>query len=337
MSTTSTYDLPQYIDSTMLSAFRSCHQKFFREYGEGLRPDETSVDLHFGAVFSATLERIYHEIFVNGLDTDSALARGYATATSEWGDFIIRKDKSPKTFENLWSAIELYIATYPPRTDSVQPFFTEGSPSFEFSFAIPLDFPGFPKHPVSGDPFIYVGRFDMFGKHRTLGVPVVRDEKTASRLESNWAEKWNLRSQFLGYCWALQHNGIPCNTVIIRGVIVTLTLVRQVEAIKKYPQFLIDRWFTQLGRDLNEIVKCHSTGYWDYNLGESCIAYSHCPFMTLCESPHPENWLSSYNTRRWNPLARNPVSALPTSIPLNFSARGSIPEKYQWMEKTNAQ
>lgn len=329
---TATYDLPQHIDSTMLSAFKSCHQKYFREYGQGLRPDETSVDLHFGGVFSATLERINREIFISGADTSTALARGYATATSEWGDFIIRKEKSPKTFDNLWTAVEQYISTYPPRTDLVQPFFTEGSPSFEFSFAIPLDFPGFPRHPISGDPFVYVGRFDMFGKWRGT-TPVVRDEKTASRLESNWAEKWNLRSQFLGYCWALQHNGIPCDTVIIRGVIVTLNLVRQVEAIKKYPQFLIDRWFHELRDSLNALVKCHETGYWNYNLGESCVAYSHCPYMDLCSSPQPENWLESFAVRRWNPLSRNPVSSEPTSIPLNFSARGSIPEKYKWMEE----
>lgn len=323
------YLLPAYIDSTMLSTFRACPQKFFVEFGLGLRPAETSIDLHAGACFSATLERFYQEHYFNGCDTTTALARAYATFTSDWGDFIIRKEKHPKTPENMWAAVESYIDKYPPGFDTVQPYFTSGVPSFEFSFAIPLDFPDFPVHPVSGDPFIYTGRFDMFG--RWNGLPAVRDEKTAQRLESNWAEKWDLRSQFLGYCWALQHSGIPCHTVVVRGVIITSKEIRQVEAIKQYPQFLIDRWFTQLRRDLIRLVDCHRAGHWDYNLGDSCTAYSHCPFMPLCSSPHPENWYSGYKVQRWNPLLRNPISDVPTTIPLHFN--GGIPDKYRHMQE----
>lgn len=331
------YELPSHIDSTMMTTFRSCHQKFYDEFGLGLRPAETSIDLHAGGVFSATLERFYREIFRNGVDTPVALARAYATFTTEWGDFIIRKEKHPKTPENMWAAVESYITTYPPRLDSVQPYFSDGTPSFEFSFAIPLDFPGFPLHPVSGDPFVYSGRFDLFGKLHGK-IPCIRDEKTAQRLESNWAEKWDLRSQFLGYCWALQHLGVRCSTVVVRGVIVTTKDIRQVEAIKAYPQFLIDRWFDQLRRDLIALTACHNEwaakfpaspqdarDAWDYNLGDSCTAYSHCPFMPLCSSKDPENWYSTYATKRWNPLNRNPLGD-PSTIPLEFN--GQIPPQY---------
>lgn len=307
-----TPQLQHYIDSTMISSFRSCPQKFYNEFVLGLR-GETSIDLHAGAVFSATLERFYREIWINHADVPTALGRAYATFSDEWGDFIIRKEKHPKTPENMWAAVESYVATYPPRTDPCQPYFTDGAPSFEFSFAIPLDFPGFPLHP-SGDPFIYVGRFDMFGKWN--GRPAVRDEKTAQRLESNWAEKWDLRSQFLGYCWALQHNGIPCNTAIVRGVIITTKDIRQVEAIKIYPQFLIDRWFEQLRKDLVRLRDCWDEGYFDYNLADSCTAYSGCSFTSLCSSPNPENWYSNFSVKRWNPLDRNPVSEKPSVLPV---------------------
>lgn len=322
------YELPAHIDSTMMSTFRACHQKWFREFGWGLRPAETSIDLHAGAVFSATLERYYTEFWTNGVAHDVALARAYATFTTEWGDFVIRKEKHPKTPENMWAAVESYFTTYPARTDSVQPFFAGNAPSFEFSFAIPLDFPGFPRHPISGDPFIYTGRFDMFGR-LNKSTACVRDEKTAQRLETNWAEKWDLRSQFLGYCWALQHLGVRCNTVVVRGVIITLKEVRQVEAYKVYPQFLIDRWFEQLRRDLHKLVACHNDGWWDYNLGDSCTAYSHCPFMPMCTSPQPEVWSSGFKERRWNPLHRNPIADTPSTIPLKFN--GQIPAQYAHM------
>ena len=153
----------------------------------------------------------------------------------------------------------------------------------------------------------------MFGRRDER--PVVRDEKTAQRLESNWAEKWDLRSQFLGYCWALQHIGIPCNTVVVRGVIITLTMIRQVEAVKIYSQVLIDRWHEQLRRDLIRLCFCWEQCYFDFNLGDSCTAYSHCPFIPLCSSPNPELWYSNYEVRRWNPLSRNPTSDVVSTAP----------------------
>lgn len=317
--------LPPHIDSTMIAAFRACPQKFWNEFILGLRGDN-SIDLHAGAVFSATLERFYREVWKNGTDTPTALARAHSTFIADWGDFIIRKEKHPKTPENMWAAVESYVATYPPKTDPCQPYFIDDVASFEFSFAIPLDFDGFPRHP-SGDPFIYVGRFDMFG--RWNGRPVVRDEKTAQRLESNWAEKWDLRSQFLGYCWALQHNGIKCDTAIVRGVIITTKEIRQVEAIKIYPQFLIDRWFDQLRRDVcrlrylwNEYEKLveaeqpSPNSAFDFNLADSCTAYSGCPYVPLCSSPNPERWYDNFTVKRWNPLDRNPISESPSTIPV---------------------
>jgi hypothetical protein len=315
--------LPSYIDSTMINCFRGCPQKFYNEYILGLRPADTSIDLHAGGVFSATLERLYKEIYLNGLDTPAALARAYATFHTEWGDFVIRKEGHPKTPENMWAAVEDYVRVYPPRSDSVQPYFTSDGSAFEYSFAIPLDFPNFPRHPVSGDPFIYVGRFDLLGRRDNR--PVIRDEKTAQRLESNWAEKWDLRSQFLGYCWALQHVGIPCNTVVVRGVIITKTMIRQVEAIKLYSQHLIDRWFKQLSRDLDHLVDCWAEGYWDYNLGDTCTSYSHCPFIPLCSSSQPENWYDSYEVKRWNPLAKNPLDIAPTAPTGNGTAMEPSP------------
>lgn len=303
--------LPPHIDSTMISAFRACPKKFWYEFVLGLR-SETSIDLHAGAVFSATLERFYQETYKNGADIPTALGRAYQTFTTDWGDFVIRKEKHPKTPENMWAAVESYVATYPPRTDPCQPYSVGDAGSFEFSFAIPLDFPGFPNHP-SGDPFIYVGRFDMFGKWN--GRPVVRDEKTAQRLESNWSEKWDLRSQFLGYCWALQHNGVKCDTAIVRGVIITTKEIRQVEAIKVYPQFLIDRWFDQLRRDLIRLRAAWDEKHFDYNLADSCTAYSGCAYVPLCQSPTPENWYSNFSVKRWNPLDRNPINEKPSSLP----------------------
>jgi hypothetical protein len=323
--------LPQYIDNTMMVTFRGCPEKFKNEFIFGLRPADVSIDLHAGAAFSATLERFYREYWaITNRDFDLALARSYATFTHEWGDFEILNPNNPKTPDAMWEAVEKYLHEYPPASESCQPYLPASggaAPSFEFSFAIPLDMPGFPVHPVSGDPFIYTGRFDMFAAWE--GLPAVRDEKTAARLESNWANKWDLRSQFLGYCWALQHYGIKCNTVVVRGVIIRKVAgIALVEAVKQYPQFLIDRWFEQLRRDLTRLVASYKEGFFDMNMGDTCTAYSHCPFVPLCTSSKPEMWYDSYSKKRWNPLLRNPMADAPGEIALNFATKNSIRERF---------
>lgn len=297
--------LKPYVDSTMMSCFRSCPQKFYNEFILGLRPPSVSVDLHAGAAFSGTLESFYKEFWINELTVEAAISRAHRTFTSLWGDFTPIKD-TPKTFDRMWGAFEDYIHTYPPRTDHIQPYFVGGKPTFEFSFAVPLDSPDFPRHP-SGDPFLYVGRADLLGQYQ--GRPCIRDEKTSGRLDSNWAEKWDLRAQFLGYVWAARQAGLDINTVAVRGVIITKTMIRQVESIKIYSEHLLDLWYKQLARDLWRLRKCWDDQFFDFNLGEACTQYGSCVFMPLCQSPTPENWYSNFEVKHWNPLQINPVDA----------------------------
>lgn len=51
--------LPLNVDSTMMSCFRSCPQKFFREFVQGYRPAGISIDLHAGGAFALALEEVY--------------------------------------------------------------------------------------------------------------------------------------------------------------------------------------------------------------------------------------------------------------------------------------
>lgn len=321
--------LPLHIDSTMMSCFRSCPQKYFREFVEGLRPAATSIDLHFGAVFSQTLEHFYRQVWEGGIAPRTALDRCLIFFEHEWEPAPPIKESSPKTKENCWDALESYITTYPPHSDHVQPLISAGRTSFEFSFAIPLTDPSFPRHP-SGDPFIYVGRADLLGTYR--GSPVIRDEKTSSRLDSNWSDHWNLRSQFLGYCWAAQQGGIPVETVVVRGIIVKRkSPCVQVEAIKPYSKMLIARWYEQLRRDLwrltNAWHRWEDLGEdFDFNLGETCTQYGLCPYMDLCQSPNPERWTSNYVVKRWNPLERNQLTEAPTSSSTPSVAPATSPE-----------
>jgi len=317
--------LPTYIDSTMLTCFRSCPEKFRLEFVYGLRPPGLSIDLHAGACFALAIETVYRAFWEEGKSLQDALVKAHGVYAVAWGDFEIPTWKATgKTFDRVWEAVEEYFKTWTPRTDHIQPYFTDGKATFEYTFSIPLEpvvsfdpirtnmedrdeiyRTHFPTHPC-GEPFMYSGRFDMLGSY--LGKPVVRDEKTSGRTAGDgWADQWNLRNQFIGYTWACQQSGIDVDSVCVRGVSILKTKIGMVEAIKPYSDFLRAKWLEQVRRDLWRLRRAWDEGYFDLNLADTCTAYGNCIFMDICASREPEAWMNQFTVNRWNPLLKNPI------------------------------
>lgn len=304
---TMTPQLPLYIDSTMRSTFVACPQKFHNEFLLGLRPQGLSIDLHAGGCFSTALETVYKSVWTDRLDLDASLLRAEAAFALAWGDFEIPAHvRTSKTRDRVWEAVESYFAKYPPLTDHVTPYFdSSGKPTYEYSFAIPLDGDDWPTHP-SGTPFLYTGRFDMLG---TLnGRPVVRDEKTTKNSFSQfWAESWSLRGQFIGYVWACRQCGLDVQSVVVRGIQILKTGINQQECEKTFSEMLQARWLEQLRRDLWRLRRCYDEGYWDYNFAEACTNYGNCVFMDMCQSARPEIYHPNFIRRVWDPLSKGHV------------------------------
>jgi hypothetical protein len=304
-------ELPLHIDSTMLSCFRSCQKKFYWEFVRGLRPRALSADLHAGAVFASALERYYICVYKHSLPHDTSLAYAVEHFEELWGDYETPK-YNPKSRDRMMAALLDYLATYPPHIDRFQPYVTQDSnPTFEFTFAIPLDFANFPRHP-SGDPFIYSGRADALGSYD--GLPCIRDEKTTKGIGDTWSRQWDLRGQFIGYCWAAQISGLAVEQVLVRGIGILKTEIKQIEALKQYPRHIIDNWLVTLQHDVQRLRKAWDAGAFDYNFGEACSAYGGCQFNPLCVAKDPEPWTTDYEVRHWNPLAKNPLEFTPKEI-----------------------
>jgi hypothetical protein len=330
--------MPLYIDSTMLTCSRSCLEKFRLEFIFGLRPSGISIDLHAGACFATGIETIRKHVYQMGEPLEKAALKGFAAYDIAWGNFEIPEYKrTSKTKERVWDAIygqpDSYFSKYPPLTDHVQPYFVNGKPTFEFSFAIPLepctehdqmradgtisryrsyspdDHPGeFPLHP-SGQPWLYSGRFDGLGSY--LGKPVPMDEKTTGgSISTGWDDKWTLRNQFMGYTWACQELEMAVDSVCVRGIAILKTKIDHAEAIKSYSNDLLARWLEQVRRDLWRIRQAWDTGYFDFNFAESCTSYGNCIFLNCCAASDEmrENWFNDFEVRRWNPLTKNPIA-----------------------------
>jgi hypothetical protein len=308
-------ELPIYVDSTMLTCYRSCGQKFYKEFVLGRRPPGLSIDLHAGACFATAIETIRKLVFKDKKPFHEALILAHAAFAQAWGDFQIPAHKTTaKTFDRMWEAVEDYFATYSPLTDHVQPYMAaNGDPTLEYTFAIPLEpatmyedqlHKPFPLHP-NGSPFLYCGRFDMLGAMNGRPIPV--DEKTSGRsADVNWAEQWNLRNQFMGYVWACRQCGLDVDSLMVRGTSILKTKIGQAEAVKTYSKDLLTRWHEQLRRDMWRLRRSWDEGYWDYNFGDTCTSYGNCIFMTSCQTGNPQ-WLQELEVRKWNPLNKNPV------------------------------
>jgi len=307
-------ELPTHIDSTMMTCFRSCPQKYYREFVQGYRPPGISIDLHAGACFANAIEEVRRQIWLHRKKLEDAMLIAQARFFSEWGDVEAPDWKrTAKTKDRVWEAVESYFLQYSPLTDHVKPYFkSDGAPTLEYTFALPLeptrgidDGLCFPLHP-SGTPFLYCGRFDMVGEYQ--GLPCVCDDKTTgSSIGRNWAYQWDLRNQFIGYTWSARQGGIDTHTVVVRGVAIQMQQIVHAEAIKIYPDHLIAKWHEQLRRDLWRLVRCAEADYFDYNLGDTCTSYGICPFMAVCQSANPDTWLQEFEVRHWNPTEKNPA------------------------------
>lgn len=290
---------PRVIDSSMRAEFVNCPMRFKYAYLENLRRKASNIHLHFGGCFARGLEVFRKEFYTKGKDYSHSLASGAEAIIKAWGDFE-SPEGANKSLGTCLVALESYFHEYPPESDAVQPLEIADGHAIEVSFALPI--PGI-VHPETGEPLLYGGRFDMLA--RFAGSIYVNDEKTTSQLGSGWASKWRMRAQLTGYFWGARSFGYAVSGVIVRGVCILKRDITHAMVIEQRMDWEVDRWLTQLQRDVKRMIACWKEGYFDYSLDDGCISYSGCPYLTLCTTPDPTPWKEThYYTYKWDPLIR---------------------------------
>ena len=295
---------PQCVDSTLIAAFRSCPQKFYRSYIQHWKSNVKSVHLVAGGAFASGIEAARETFYVQGKPSAESEAVGLTSLIQHYGDFECPAD-SAKSLERMIGALEFYFHNYPLGNDGAEPItLANGRRGIEFSFAEPLPI----SHPVTGDPILYTGRSDMVATRHATGVWNY-DEKTTSALGATWPRQWELRSQFTGYNWALLKQGIKPAGTIVRGISILRTKYDTMEVPTHRSQYEIDLWERQTVRDVARMIECWREGYWDYSLDGACTEYGGCQFQSVCKSSNPEEWLPATFTKRvWDPLERMEIS-----------------------------
>lgn len=297
---------PQVIDNSMREAFTACPTRFWRGYIQNLTMPQISVHLHAGAAYAKGLEVTRMSFYEQGKDELSALTDGANALILAYGDFV-PPDKSPKTVDRMVGALEYFVSQFPLGSDYIKPYMARGKAALEFTFAIELPI----MHPDTGEPLLYAGRFDMLGVMQEKQL-VIYDDKTASQLGQSWAAKWKLASQFTGYSWAAQQYGFDTQAVVVRGVSILKTQYGHAETISYRPQWMIDRWYKQLLREINSMIAMYKemqtlpdnpAAAWLVNQADSCASYGGCMFTDLCDKQNPEQWIEAqFITREYDPL-----------------------------------
>lgn len=296
------YQFPVTIDATMRSDYCACPRKFYWRHCLGLTPSGgTNIHLVAGAAFARAFE-VFRKEFYTGTSFEDAQAMGVIALLKEYGDHDFPADES-KQWPNMVDAFQSALRNWPPATDYMQPLIVHGSPAVEFSFAIPIA----PHllHPLTNDPLLFCGRFDMIGEMN--GSLFGEDDKTTKALGSYWSQQWDLRSQFTGYTWGAREFGYPLAGFVIRGTAILKTKITHAEAIVYRPEWMVNRWFDRLLLTTNDMLMAYNSNLWPMTGEENgtCASYGGCPFVPLCNTPNPDQWMEgNYTVERWDPTNR---------------------------------
>jgi hypothetical protein len=290
---------PEVLDSSMMAAFKSCPQLFFKVYIAQWKSRTEKVDLHAGKAFARGLEIARRGFFEQGLNAEAAEAKGLAALFEAYGNYECPSD-NPKSAERVAGAYAFYMDSYPFTMNTGFPILLPGEKrAIEISFTNPLAI----DHPETGHPILYTGRGDMICSY--AGANYIEDDKTTKSLGSTWSQQWDLRGQFLGYTWGFRNSGFTVAGCLVRGVSILKTKYETQEAICNFSDFEIDRWYGELLEWIEDMKTAWRTKRWRYNLDRACTEYGGCGFKTVCKAQDEGPWLEQYFERRhWDPVTR---------------------------------
>jgi hypothetical protein len=291
-------ELPIYLDSTMVAVARSCLKKFYWNFILNKVPAGENIHFIAGGAFAAALDRVRQTQGASliRLSNEDLLLDTFPTFIKHWGEFVA-PESHQKNIYNVWYALEQYLIRYHPFDDPVKPLRLTGRVASEFSFAIPIPV----THPVTKERFLYCGKFDVLGDYG--GRVTVMDDKTTGYFPPHWEKLWQMRGQFIGYVWATQQLGYDTRDCMVRGTAILKSGVDFRDCPITFTQTIIDRWYEELCLTAERISQHYIANYWPYDFADACSSYGGCPFMELCTSKEPENWLNNYQERTWSPIS----------------------------------
>jgi len=298
-------EFPEFIDSTMLAAFKSCPQKMWWQYGEGWEGQGESVDLLAGKSFARGVEMARRAFWEEGKDKKYCLGLGMEAAAKEYGDFVPAPNKMNKSKERVLEGLKYYFENF--KLEDSKVLMVEGKALVEVGMWRETEV----EHPEGKGKIKYCGTPDSVEEY--AGGVWVADEKTTGKgFGAGWGRKWALRGQFTGYVWLAQGQewGRECKGALVRGLAFLPKNYDVAFEASGRAGYQMEEWKEQMEKDLKRMVKMWEEGVWDKNFGDSCEgmtgwASGACQFLQVCESKDKETWLEiNFKKAKWDPVTR---------------------------------
>lgn len=311
---------PTILDATALSSFKLCPRKFFWDTLYQQVNAEANPHFNAGGAYALGHDVFRKLYYGKGVPFVEALLAGAKALIKEYGMYEPPADGKPsesaKTWDRTLVAYLEYYAHFHPTKDYIvfaqAPDPTDGVTTMsEFSFAAPFyDL----KNPQTGDPILYGGKFDGIVHHsaqqkwdgnydKWKDRPLWGyDDKTTYAMGAGWAEKWKMRSQFLGYTWGAGHHGYNLQGFVVRGCAIQKTQIKHLSVPQMFPQWKLDEWVETTYDTIQRVISLWENEAWTKDFDGACEMYGGCPLLKLCDSPNPATWLNHYKRRTWSPI-----------------------------------
>jgi hypothetical protein len=313
-----TEEFPHIWDTTLVSTFRACEQKFYHEHILGLSGDP-SFHLTAGRAFAAGCEQVRRQFYVHQRSPDEALASGLLKMLDEYDSIDIRigaDNPESKLYPKSWKRLSMALKCYfgegdrsQVRTDSgsfklgedpYTPINTgdnsRGEPGIEFSGLLPIPL----NHPETGQQLSFSIRFDGLcdGPFGLVGL----DEKTGSSMDSLWASKWSLRGQFLNYIHVARELGYPIKGIVARGIILQKTQFHFPEGLVLPPDEVVKHCWKDTLATITRARDAWKSKRYVSAFGDPCNAFGGCQFRQICEAGGAaKDQYDLYAISRWHP------------------------------------
>lgn len=292
------------VDSTSLSAFKTCPRLYQLSILEGWEPKSTSFHLIFGLLYHGALERYDHKRFEGLSHDDSCDFALDWTLRNTWNHDLNKGWASGDSNKNRYTLIRTildYLDKFGLNDVLETVKLANGKPAVELSFSFDSGYVS-----STGERVVFCGHMDRVALMN--GGAYVTDRKTTSHtISGQWFLQFTPHNQFSLYMLAgqiiLQE---PIKGLIVDGVQIAVGFSRFERGVVQRDEAQLREWHMDAMLQLELMDKYAQLGYWPQN-DSACGNYGGCKFRQICsKSPgQREQWLKSdYNKRVWDPLQR---------------------------------
>lgn len=272
------------VDSQVLSKIQSCNQRAAYSHVDNIEPiDYENTALEKGLVLHEGLA----EYYANRHKVEYLILKARVIARME-SYAPLKTDLAQADINNCIDAMNSYMQQY--QTETLKPYFVDGEPLVEKTFAVPL-------YEDEELLILLTGVTDLIADWNNGRYPV--DHKSYS----SWFKPAIMSNQFHGYCFATQSNSLLVNRIGLGR-----KTGENERVVVSYTDGELEEWKKNTIYEIRAHYAMMQKGWYRRNF-EACEEYGGCRYKMLCNAkPELRDTLIKVNYKvvpEWDPMDRS--------------------------------